>query len=263
MARARTNSRNPKAVEHHPGRVLLAVRGFVVIAVLAMLAGSGLWLHSWLTDPHTLPIRAVQIEGTFRHLSANQLQRSLGNLVRGGFFSINIGAIRQVLLRQPWVDKVSVRRVWPGTLRIRVSEQVPLARWGDKGLVNKRGDWFAAPQDKSTAALPEFSGPDGFQDVLTASYYRFNSDLHPLGLKVVGLHVNERRAWNLQLSNGIELRLGRRDIEQRIERFVRTYRIVKAQRAEPIAAVDLRYTNGFAVRWKANAAPAQTGARGS
>ena len=41
-----------------------------------------------------------------------------------------------------WVDAVIVRRRWPGTLFVRIVEQVPAARWGDDGLLNTRGELF-------------------------------------------------------------------------------------------------------------------------
>jgi len=53
------------------------------------------------------------------------------------------------------------------------------------------------------------------------------------------------------LDNGMALMLGRQEkSHERLLRFVRSYNRVLAARAEQIEQVDLRYTNGFAVRWK-------------
>ncbi len=75
------------------------------------------------------------------------------------------------------------------------------------------------------------------------------------------LVVTDRRAWQMTLDNGIELRFGRGDVDALLDRFARVYLRVLSASATRIAAVDLRYTNGFAVRWKD--APDDKGKAGS
>ncbi|MEJ2381189.1 MAG: cell division protein FtsQ/DivIB [Gammaproteobacteria bacterium] len=257
-AQAKAEQSEPAAGRGHP-----ILRAVSVLLVIGLAGGAGAWVWVIVSDPGTLPIRSVQVEGSFRHLHTRQLEKVIARHISGGFFNIDIGAIHKVLANEPWIDHVEVRRVWPDTLRIRVAEQVPLARWDDHGLVNVHGDWFGAAQDKSTAGLPELAGPDGFQPRLAQAYHRFTRELQPLGLQVRQLDVNERRAWRLVLSGGIEVRLGRRSVERRLRRFIRVYPIVNGQRPGQIAAVDLRYTNGFAVSWKAGQPQPQPNARGS
>ena len=52
------------------------------------------------------------------------------------------------------------------------------------------------------------------------------------------------------------VRLGRRDVDDRIERFIRTASQVIAHRLNEIAYVDMRYSNGFAIGWRNPQAPA-------
>jgi cell division protein FtsQ len=51
------------------------------------------------------------------------------------------------------------------------------------------------------------------------------------------------------------VRLGRRDVDQRLERFFAVAAPVLRDDFERIEYVDLRYTNGFAVGWRDGAAP--------
>jgi cell division protein FtsQ len=226
------------------------MRWLAALLAAVALIGTGVWGSAKLLNPNTLPIRSIQIEGGFRHLSAKNLQRVVAPHVSGGFFTIDIQSVQNALLKRPWVDSVSVRRVWPDTLRIRVTEHVPFARWGKDGFVDAHGNWFAAPQEASAMKLPEFVGPKGFQSMLTKRYQEINRALEPIGRRVSELHVTDRRAWQLVLDNGLVLRLGRQDIDTRLRRFVRAYPTVVAQRLDQMAGVDLRYTNGFAVRWR-------------
>lgn len=58
------------------------------------------------------------------------------------------------------------------------------------------------------------------------------------------------------MANGLQLGLGRKETHLRLMRFVRVYAEVLKPRIEAIDSVDLRYTNGFAVRWHHGYAPA-------
>jgi cell division protein FtsQ len=61
------------------------------------------------------------------------------------------------------------------------------------------------------------------------------------------------------LDSGVTVRLGRRDVDERIDRFIRTASQVIAHRVTDISYVDMRYSNGFAIGWRQSAAaPAAT-----
>lgn len=218
------------------------------IASVLLVVATGVSVR-WLIDPHNLPIRSVQIAGQFRHLTSEQLQAAVANTVRGGFFTVDVAAVMRAARTLPWVDVASVRRVWPDTLRLEVVEQVPLARWAEHDLLNRRGERFTPAADTLPTGLPELQGPAGLEAATTASYYEMSKALAPDGLKITRLIQDERRSWHVTLDNGIELRLGRDDAYPRLLRFVRLYPKVLASRATEIATIDLRYTNGFAVAW--------------
>ena len=46
------------------------------------------------------------------------------------------------------------------------------------------------------------------------------------------------------------LRLGKRDLELRLQRFCRAYPVVFADKPDELSSVDLRYARGMAVQWK-------------
>ena len=77
--------------------------------------------------------------------------------------------------------------------------------------------------------------------------------LAELGLIIDGVTRDARGDWSLMLLGGTELYLGTAHIETRFERLLAAYPQVEAI-GIPIR-IDLRYSNGFAVRWlpRANA----------
>ena len=67
--------------------------------------------------------------------------------------------------------------------------------------------------------------------------------------EITGLD-RRRGAWEFRLDNGVTVRLGRRQVDERFERFMNAAARLVAVRASDIDYIDLRYTNGFAVGWR-------------
>lgn len=231
-----------------------------LFTVLGSAAGLTLMLE-WMKDPQQWPVQRVQVEGDFRHLRAEQIQAAVAQPAEAGFFVVDVGELQARLQTLAWVDQVSVRRVWPDELDIQVREQRPVARWGADGFVNARAEVFTPEQKVALDHLPQLQGPDGNQQRVLDMYARLQALVRPLQLDVNRLVLTARRAWRVQLSNGLTLEVGRRDPLQRVARFVRVYPAILAAGTEGhMTAVDLRYSNGFAAHWQA--AETETGKAG-
>jgi len=221
-----------------------------LVTVVASAGGLTLLLE-WMNDPGEWPVRSVQIEGEFRYLQRADIQAMAEPLASDGFFAMDVVTVQQRIQPIPWVDQVSVRRVWPDALSIQVREQQPVAHWGARGFLNARAQVFEPQQPPELAQLPHFAGPEGYERRVLEMYGRMQALLKPLKLGVGSLQLDARRTWRLQLSNGLTLEIGRGHPVQRVARFVRVYPAILAAGEGRVRAVDLRYSNGFAVRWQA------------
>jgi cell division protein FtsQ len=74
--------------------------------------------------------------------------------------------------------------------------------------------------------------------------------LIPAGLDVRRVNLDARGAWEMTLGNGIEVRLGRRDVSARTQLFLEVVADIITGRAADIEYVDMRYGNGFTIGWK-------------
>ena len=225
-----------------------------IIELLVTLLFSGLlvWFGSYLLDPGTLPIRQVRIEGKFRNLSTNTLQELVQVRVIGGFFNINVSAIRDTLLTEPWVKDVSVHRVWPDSLQVYVTEQDATAIWKDSALLNKSGILFTPDKTSFPKNLPVLDGPEGTQTLVMNKYLYLKSKLDTIDLKISILKLNDRRAWVFETENGLKVKLGRKDFDERVARFVDLVSISLGNKIQSAELIDMRYPNGFAVGWRHN-----------
>ncbi|CAK0779501.1 Cell division protein FtsQ [Gammaproteobacteria bacterium] len=203
-----------------------------------------------LADPMTLPVTEVRVVGELRHLDPSILEQATIPVATGGFLRVDIREVRQAAVALPWVEEAHVRRLWPDTLRITVIEQVPAARWVAGGLVNGRGEIFTPDPSTYPEGLPSLEGPEGSATDMLGHLRRLNHVFESLKLTVTALQVDQRRAWTITLSNGIQLLLGKKDLDNRLARFMRVYPSALASQAERIGRIDLRYSNGFAVGWK-------------
>ena len=99
-------------------------------------------------------------------------------------------------------------------------------------------------------SLPHLLGPESQQKEVLQNYEKLSKLLSTYGLSASALKLRKNQAWELSLTNGILLRLGKQDMELRLRRFCKAYPAVFADKPEQLSSVDLRYARGMAVQWK-------------
>jgi cell division protein FtsQ len=199
------------------------------------------------------PIRTVSVSGRFQRVAPVDVERVVKERVRGaGLLSVDLAAVHRALHTLPWVDAVSVQRAWPRGLNVLVIEQVAAARWGERGLLNTRGELFSTDERHIPPELAQLSGPDGKEALVAQRYLAAQGRLQQAGLRLTAMRLDARGAWELDLANGVTVRLGRRQIDERFDKFISAALKLVTQRGEDIAYIDMRYTNGFAIGWRSN-----------
>ena len=234
----------------HPG----TWKTLVGVLALAILAGG---LVSWARSVDW-PIEVVRIDGPVRHTDRERMKSIMARHAEAGFAAMDLTALRRDLVQLPWVREASLRRIWPDTLRVEVREHDPVAVWNGDALVSDEGTVFR-PAAFSGDGLARLSGPKGQGGAMLDRLRAFEQRLAPLDLGIAALEQDARRAWRLTLENGIVLRLGRDRVAERLGRFRAVWSGVLEPRAGRIDAVDLRYTNGFAVAWRDGEKPQAPG----
>ncbi|HJV05998.1 MAG TPA: cell division protein FtsQ/DivIB [Chromobacteriaceae bacterium] len=234
-------------------RLLRGLANLLLGAAVLMLVYAG---GFWLTHAPVFPVKKIRISGQMTRVTPEQLKFIAEHELSGTFFTLDIDKTRAAFGKLPWVRDAQVRRRWPDTLDIAVEEHVALARWGENGLVDTKGVRFDAASDQN---LPVFNGPAGAEKDMTAMLLRLRQELSDAGLAPKVLSLSARRAWKVELDNGINLELGRGDVESRVGRFARYWKTELAVLPYHIEYVDMRYPNGFAVRMPDYKAPPAQG----
>lgn len=196
-------------------------------------------------------ITQVAVTGRFQRVSPIEVEQAVKARVRDiGLVSVDLAAVQRAVEQLPWVDNATVERHWPNSLDIRVTEQVPAARWGANGLLNTRGELFISEARHIPPELPRLSGPPGSQQEVARRYLAAQGQLIEAGMRLTAVRLDARGSWEFDLDNGITVRLGRRQVDERFTRFVQAGVGQIATHASDINYIDMRYTNGFAIGWR-------------
>ena len=226
-----------------------------LLIFIALLAGQSQRLWLWLDRP----VSTIAVKGDTYHLDRKRLAADVAASVDATLLTLDIASIRERVAAHPWVREVAVSRDWPQTLQISVREEVPVARWGEKGLLNHQGDIFWPELKPEYEKLPRLSGPARDTAAVMVQFHDLNQMFRQADLAIKGLNLEARGAWTLILDNGIRVVVGRENINERLQRFLRIYRHELAAQAERIEQVDIRYFNGVAVKWRPEAEEDNTG----
>jgi cell division protein FtsQ len=214
---------------------------FTVAAVLALVIA---WKLAGRQPAFEL--REIVVGGALAHVTRGDIEDAVRRELKGNFFTLDAAAVSVSFQKLPWVRRASVRRQWPDRLEVTLEEHVPLARWTRGALVSTQGEVFRAGYD---GELPVFAGPEGTAREIAIQYRYFQKTLETIGETPVWVEVSPRRAWKLRLASGVTLALGREQVEARLARFVAMHERTLAPPGRRVDYVDMRYANGFAVRF--------------
>ena len=246
MKRSKVNRRKAVTRRSPLPRVKINLRTLLIApAMLATLSGVFFATQALLDRP----VKQLRLHGAFQRVTPIQVEAALAPALDRGFLSSDLGELRRLVEALDWVDDVAIARVWPDTLEVRVLEHQAAARWGETGLLNTSGELFIDESRYEFPELPRLAGPRGDERRLASQYSALRGRLVEANLALDTLSMDERGAWRIELASGQEIRLGRRNIQQRMDRFFQVVMPVLAAEMPRVSYIDLRYTNGFAVGW--------------
>ncbi len=217
----------------------IALVALPIVGVLRGWFASGRW-----------PVTQLTVQAEFKHVTAADIRAAVRPRLGKGFFALDLDAVQKAVAALPWVESVDARKRWPDTLQLRIYERQPFARWNGKQLISRQGLVFDAPEGTGTGDLPELSGPDARLAEVVSFYAETRKAFAGTHLLIDGVALTERGSWSISVANGAQIVIGDRDqAGRRLRRFLEVYPQLMAGHDEGFVHADLRYTNGFAVRW--------------
>lgn len=196
------------------------------------------------------PLTKVSIEGEFKYLNQQDLAMMVNEAISGGFLRVDLSELKQVVEQHPWVSRVMVERQWPSQLKIDITEEVPIARWGDKAFLNRLGESLNITDNSHLHKLPLLTADFGESTEIMEQYQYLSRLLLPTGLKLSELQLDAMGVWKVKTNRGIRLVIGRDEVGEKIRRLVAVWESGLEIQSDNIAVIDMRYPNGLAITWR-------------
>lgn len=226
--------------------------GLLLLLGSTLLIGlnAGGYTGSFLNQAGTkagLAIAKVEIAG---HVQLDEIAVLEALDIRSGMSlaSFDAAAALERLKQNGWIETASVRKIYPGTLKVTLTERKPLALW-QRGalisLVDRDGTIISDDVSDRFAALPLFVGHGARTEaagflVLLDRYPSIRSRLR------AAVFVSGRR-WDLVLDNKIEVRLPEYGMEAALDELLRL-NAESGLMNRDVVAVDLRLRDEIVVR---------------
>jgi cell division protein FtsQ len=201
-----------------------------------------------------LTVDEISVEGR-KETKAELLLDALGVKRGAPLLAFDLDAARTRLEALPWVRKAAIERRWPNLIYLRIEERHAVALWQYRAtisVVDEDGAPIAGVDVHRFASLPMVVGEGASKQASTlVAMLAASPDLaaHVTSAVWVG-----NRRWNLELQEGIELRLPEADPAGAFARFAaldRQQRLI----ARDVVIIDLRLPDKLIMRLAPNAAP--------
>ncbi len=224
---------------------LITILSFFVVPLLIVIMVS-----NWIQKPENLMIKSVEVQGNLKYLDRAALQPIIAPFVKTNLYLLNKKSLEEEIEFNHWVYSASLTSMWPNKLIIKIHEQHPIAFWGDnEGMINEFGEVIDVDLPQKRNQLPTLYSPFDKGREMVENYVKIRKWMDDFPVDVVKFTEDKRGSWLLKLSNGIKVKVGRKEHERRLRRFIVGYSHQLAAQVKKIDTVDLRYTNGFAVKW--------------
>lgn len=200
-----------------------------------------------LTSAAGFEIAAVKLSGQ-RETTEFEILEAL-EIEQGTSLALfDAAAARERLARIPWVETVSVQKLYPGTLQVRIDEREAFALWqrGDRlSVIDARGQVISDEVDGRYANLLMLVG-HGAQyrgDEILAAL----EQVPELRSRVRAARLVSDRRWDLLLENGISVRLPETDVPRALADLMRLD-AESGLLTRDITVVDIRLPDRVVVR---------------
>ncbi len=183
----------------------------VIGSILIVGVGLGaVWIHKTATSSEYFATSHVDIVGNVR--LSQQMVRDLAKVHIGdNSLHINIAGIEQRLLKTPWVEEVSVKRILPDRFMITIKERIPsfwVKRQDVLYYADSKGKLIAPVETSNFIALPTLEVEAGQEDTVE----RLHVYLHDLQAGHLPVEFGAISALRLSAAKGIELYIDDKDM---------------------------------------------------
>jgi cell division protein FtsQ len=171
-----------------------------------------------------------------------------------------VDGARERVAALPWVEVASVRKVYPETLEIRITEREPFAIWqhdGQLSIIGRQGNVIVPYTGGRHAGLPLVVGSGAGERA--AGFIAGMAEFPELASRVKGYVLVGGRRWDLRLDNGMTVKLPEANVQGAVAELLRVERETGIFNRQ-VAEIDLRFADRVVLQLTPEAAEARQAA---
>lgn len=238
-----------------------AARIVMVAGIAAAAAGLCFGLYTAISRTTLFRVEKIEVTNSNR-LPREEVVELSGAKPGDGMLALNLRVMAEQLLKNPWIEDVKVRRYFPHTVSIRVSEREPLAVLNMNYLyyMDKKGDVFKPLNTGDSLDYPVITGLTeeelGKDQAGSKEALRKGVELIAL-LKSGGLfkledvseiHLDKGYGFTLfTAQGGVPIKLGRDGFREKLTRLSKIYRELQGTMTT-VDYIDLDYSDRIIVK---------------
>ena len=192
-------------------------------------------------------VDAVTITG-HRFMREQDILDVLGLEPGVSLVTFNVAAAHQTLLREPWVEAASVRKVYPGKLQINLEERQPFAVWQrgqTKSIIDSEGlvlDDFDADVYQG---LPFLVGHGAQRK--GHEFLKTLAEFPEIASRVRATMLRSERRWDILLDNLVTVKLPERKVRDALTELV----LLESENdilSKDLVSIDMRLPDRLVMR---------------
>ncbi len=204
---------------------------FLLVSFVFFYLGISFWL----------PFSSIFIVGDGEAAAEKSVERQIQNWRRLHFLT-RTDRIATTLYANPWVDAVSAYKAYDGSLRIRVGYKRPVLRAiSGRYLVDATGQVIDVQVTDDLLRLPVYDG----EAVHQRQAYKLWSRLASWQDRLLVVTRDPFSGWALLFDNKVTVRLGSKNIEERLDLFLKVASNWSLEASVSAQVFDMRYNNSF------------------
>jgi cell division protein FtsQ len=210
-----------------------------------------LYISSGKMKP-SFPIKNIVFSGN-RHLTDSELKALTGLHAKESLVTLSHKKLAQALLTSPWIRSVSIRKEFPETVSVSITEAVPFVLLNMNGtlfLVDEKGKLLEELKGNLMPFLPIITGDPFNKREAFSEALNLITSMNDTGFSSGREHIEVIASRPEELTaiiDGTVIKVGVGEYREKLQRLVELKDEIK-KRNIPVDYVDVRFANRVIVK---------------
>ena len=191
----------------------------------------------------SFPIEEIEIISSDKKYNEKNLSKYIDSIYGNDLLLTNIDMIQKNIISDEWISDAEVIKSFPSKLSIRIIQHEPLAIYNNQ-IISKSGILIRSSSnlDNLPVIIDKEKKPTVAYDILSSTL---------VNLKKIDLVVKKIEIYHSLIkiyTSSMILISDKTNFKKNIQRLVPSFSDLKNTYGKKITSIDMRYSNGFAIK---------------